>query len=229
MNTKLTIQEWPLADRPYEKLEQLGTKALSDAELVAAVISSGVNGKTSVELAMQLLTIYDNIGFLQTASPEELQKVAGIGRVKAIRIKAAVELGYRVSNCIANQEREQLNSCQRAILYFENQLRFLPREEFHLALLNIKQELIRTVQVSTGDIKSIELDAREIFREAIRSNAAGVILAHNHPSGDPTPSERDIVTTKKIYEIGKQLNVHILDHIIIGAKESISLKAAGYI
>ena len=229
MNRKLTIQEWPLADRPYEKLEQLGAKALSDAELVAAVISSGMNGKTSVEIAMQLLAIDDNIGFLQMASLEELQKVSGIGRVKAIRIKASIELGNRVNNYVANQEREHLNSCHKAILYFENQLRFLPREEFHLAMLNIKQELIRTVQVSTGNIKSIELDVREIFREAIRSNAAGVILAHNHPSGDPTPSERDIITTKKIYEMGKQLDVHILDHIIVGAKESISLKAAGYI
>ncbi|NLM19944.1 MAG: DNA repair protein RadC [Clostridiaceae bacterium] len=229
MKTKMTIQEWPLADRPYEKLEQLGAKALSDAELVAAVISSGMNGKTSVELAMQLLATYENIGFLQMASLEELQKVSGIGRVKAIRIKAAIEIGNRVNNYVANQEREHLNSCHKAILYFENQLRFLPREEFHLAMLNIKQELIRTVQVSTGNIKSIELDVREIFREAIRSNAAGVILAHNHPSGDPTPSERDIITTKKIYEMGKQLDVHILDHIIVGAKESISLKAAGYI
>ena len=195
---------------------------------MAAVISSGMNGKTSVDLAMQLLAAYDNIGFLQMASLEELQKVSGIGPVKAIRIKAAIELGNRVNNYVANQTREQLSSCHKAIIYFENQLRFLPREEFHLALLNIKQELIRTVQVSTGNIKSIELDAREIFREAIRSNAAGIILAHNHPSGDPTPSERDIITTKKIYEMGKQLDVHILDHIIVGAKKSTSLKAAGF-
>ena len=144
------------------------------------------------------------------------------------RIKAAIEIGNRVGNFIATQENENLGNCQRAMLYFENQLKYLPREEFHIALLNVRQELIRTVQVSTGNIKSIELDAREIFREAIRSNAAGIILAHNHPSGDPRPSEKDIITTQKISKLGEQLKVNILDHIIVGAKSSLSLKAEGF-
>jgi len=228
MNKKLTIQEWPIDDRPYEKLEQTGVRSLSDAELLAIIISSGMNGKTSVEIAMQLLSLSDDLSFLQRASLEELQQVPGIGRVKALRIKAAIEIGNRVGNFIATQEKENLGNCHRAMLYFENQLKYLPREEFHIALLNVRQELIRTVQVSTGNIKSIELDAREIFREAIRSNAAGMILAHNHPSGDPRPSEKDIITTQKISKLGEQLKVNILDHIIVGAKSSLSLKAEGF-
>lgn len=228
MNSNLTIQEWPRNDRPYEKLEQMGVNSLSDAELIAIIISSGTSGKTSVEIARQLLKLDENISFLQIASLEEMQEINGIGRVKALRLKAAIELGTRINNFIINQEKTNLGNCHKAILHFENKMRFLPREEFHIALLNVKQELIRMVQVSTGDIKSIELDSREIFREAIRANAAGIILAHNHPSGDPKPSAADISTTRKIVALGKELSIQILDHIIVGAKATISLKAEGY-
>lgn len=224
----LTIQEWPSNDRPYEKLEQQGVGALSDAELIAIIISSGTSGKTSVEIAMQLLQMAEDASFLHTASLEEMQQINGIGRVKALRLKAAIELGLRINNYVVHQEKTNLGTCTKAIFHFENKMRFLPREEFHVALLNVKQDLIRTVQVSTGNIKSIELDAREIFREAIRGNAAGIILAHNHPSGDPMPSSADLRTTKKIVELGNELSIQVLDHIIVGAKASISLKAEGY-
>lgn len=229
MNGKLTMQEWPAMERPYEKLEQCGETALSDAELISILLTSGTNGNTSLEIALKLLSMVENIGFLDSASLEDMQKVNGIGRVKAIRLKAAMELGKRINNFLICQKQENLGSYHQAILHFTNKMKYLPREEFHVALLNIKNDLIRTVQVSTGDLASINIDGREIFREAIRSNAAGLILAHNHPSGDPKPSRHDLVTTQKIVAMGKELNIAVLDHVIVGSKASISLKAEGYL
>ncbi len=228
MDRKLTMQEWPLAERPYEKLEQLGADKLSDAELIAIILTSGTNGNTSMEIALKLLSSVENIGFLDTASLEDMQQINGIGRVKAIRLKAAMEIGKRINDFLIHQEQKNLGDYQKAIFYFAGKMKYLPREEFHVALLNLKHNLIRTVQVSTGNIQSIDVDGREIFREAIRSNAAGLILAHNHPSGDPTPSQNDILTTRKIVAMGKDLNIEVLDHIIVGTKASISFKAEGY-
>ncbi|NLZ71078.1 MAG: DNA repair protein RadC [Clostridiaceae bacterium] len=228
MKQKLTMNEWPELERPYEKMEQYGSGVLSDAELIAIIISSGINGKTSLEVAMELLKKVENLEFLNLASLEELQTVDGIGRVKSIRLHAAIELGKRIQHFVKNEEKEDLHNSSNAIAYFNNRLKYLPREEFHVALLNIKQKLIRSVQVATGDVKSIQIDAKEIFREAVRCNAAGIILAHNHPSGEPDPSMEDIKTTKMIAKIGNELNIPVLDHIIVSAKATISLKSAGY-
>ncbi len=228
MDERLTMREWPKAERPYEKLECQGPSSLTEAELIAIILSSGRSGQTSVDLALKLLKQVENIGLLNQASLEELQTVSGIGRVKAIRLKAAVELGQRVNNYLALTEPAKLGGVSQAILHFTNQMKLLPREEFHVALLNLKHDLIRTIQVTTGNISSIELDPREIFREAIRSNAAGIILAHNHPSGDPSPSSQDIKTTKAIVAMGKDLRISVLDHIIVGAKASVSLREEGY-
>lgn len=229
MKETLRMNEWPAYDRPYEKMEMLGARSLSDTELIAIILGSGKNGKTSVELARQLINLLGGFTFVESASLEELRQISGIGRVKAIRLKAAIELGKRMSNALAHDQKQNIGSSDSALLYFANLMQSLPREEFYVALLNVKQDLIRVVQVATGDIKSIELDAREIFREAIRSNAAGIILAHNHPSGDPSPSEQDILTTQKIISLGQELRVPILDHIIVGVKKSISMRAEGYI
>ncbi len=229
MKETLRVNDWPLLERPYEKLEILGETALSDTDLLAILIASGKNGKTSVEIARQLIHQVGGFRFLDSASLEDLRQIPGIGKVKAIRIKAALEIGKRMSNTLAHEQKENIGSASEAMLYFMNLLQSLPREEFYVALLNVKQELIRTVQVMTGDIKSVELNARELFREAIRYNAAGLILAHNHPSGDPTPSEQDVTTTRKIMQLGNELGVSVLDHIIVGMKSSISMRAEGFI
>jgi len=226
---KLTINEWPELERPYEKMEQYGPNILTDAELIAIIISSGTNGKTSLEVAIELLKKVENLSLLNAAGLEELQTVNGIGRVKSIRLRAAIELGKRIQHYVETEEKEDLHCSKNAINFFNNHLKYLPREEFHVALLNIKHEMIRTVQVATGNLMSIKhIDTKEIFREAIRSNAAGIILAHNHPSGEPNPSIEDIQTTKLIVKKGEELGIQVLDHIIVASKSSISLKASGY-
>lgn len=227
-----SIKNMPVEDRPYEKLIRSGTRALTDTELLAVIIRSGTRQESALNLAQRLLTVAADQGglfMLQSASIEELQQIPGIGQVKALQIKAALELGNRVLSQARPSERRQIRKPDDAIHLLENELRFLPREELHVILLDIRNRVIRTCRLSEGGLAASVLYPRDLFREAVKANAAALILAHNHPSGDATPSKEDIETTRRFMEIGDMMGVRVMDHVVIASGGAISLKQQGLI
>lgn len=223
----MKIKELPQLERPYEKLENYGAQMLSNAELLAIIIKSGTRDKTSVEIAQGLLKEDDTqkgLVFLKDLSLEELARHKGIGRVKAIQIKAVMELVARVSkpSSIKSFKITSPDSVKSVVM---EDLRNLNQEVMKTILLDTQNRIIKIVTNSLGNLNSTMLEAREIFKEPIKVSAANIILVHNHPSGDPTPSSSDIVFTKRILKIGELIGISVLDHIIIGDGVYSSLKA----
>jgi len=218
--------------RPYERLEKFGAEALSDEELLAILIRSGTKGKSSREIASEVLnqmTIRDGMNGLCSISLEELSAIEGIGRVKAILIKAAVEIGKRCSSQSGFLSKVKFVSSDVAKSFFSSKMSFLESEEVHVALLDTRKQLISHEVVSKGGLNRTAFVSREIFRLAVRVNAAGLIIAHNHPSGDPTPSDEDVETTAKLVQCGLMIGIEVIDHIIVGRGLAESLKENGLI
>lgn len=225
----LVMKELPVDDRPYEKILRKGTTDLSDAELLAVIIRSGSRNDSALSLCQKLLTLDNkNLGFasLLDSSVEELMEVPGIGKVKAVQIKAALELGIRVSR-MRKQPGQKISRPDDAFLLLEADMRNLAREELRMILLDIRNRIIRVCKLSEGGLSAAVIHPRDLFREAIKANAASIILAHNHPSGDPAPSEEDIATTRKIAEIGDMMGIKVVDHLILAAGGSLSLRQQG--
>ena len=155
--------------------------------------------------------------------------ISGIGRVKALQIKAALEIGNRTFDKARNQKRAQIRTPDDAICLLEQQMRVLSREELHIILLDIRNRVIRMTRLSEGGLSSAVVQPRDLFREAVKANAAGMILAHNHPSGDSAPSRDDIETTIKLREIGEMMGVRIMDHIVLSMSGAVSMKQQGLI
>lgn len=222
------MKELPLQDRPYEKMELYGPDILSDSELLAIIIKTGNRNETCLQLAQRLLTIKpeDGIEFLKEASIDELKLVKGIGRVKAIQIKAVFELAKRF-----NRKKVEINKVIKSPKDVSDivmsELCDKKQEYLKIIVLNTKNVVIKSVTVSIGALNRNIVQAREVFSEPIRLSAASIIMVHNHPSGDPTPSNDDISFTKKYYEYGKLLGIDVLDHLVIGNDKYISLKEKG--
>lgn len=216
-------------DRPREKLQLRGADALSDAELVAIFLRTGMKGRSAIDLAKDLLRRHP-LTALVSAPLEELAKTKGIGPTKAIQLKAAFEVAKRLSR---PRERTPVNSPADAAQLVREEMRDLDREEFRVVLLNTKNSLIRVAAVSRGSLNASIVEPREVFKDAIAASAAGMILVHNHPSGDPTPSSEDIAITKRLVKAGELLNINVHDHIIIGQpgvgrqQDYVSLKELG--
>lgn len=216
----MKIKELPEIERPYEKLELYGEKSLSNAELLAIIIKNGTKEKTSVEMANEIInmnTNHDkgNLNFLRDLSIEELKNLKGIGRVKAIQIKAVCELATRMSKP-NNYKKVQIKSPNDVANLLMNDLRFEKREIVKAILLNNKNIVIKILDVAIGAGNFSNLNIRYILSETIKINAPKIILVHNHPSGDPTPSKADILVTNKLREAVNILNIELVDHIIIG-------------
>lgn len=226
MSSYLPMRALPLSERPYEKLEEKGADALSQAELLAILIGSGRQGKSALDIGRSLLVAHENLHRMAEASLEELQGTRGIGRVGALRIHAAVEIGRRLGRQDPIAKGSRLTSSKAAIALMQD-LAFLDREEFHVILLDGAHRLIRRMQVSQGNFNQAMVYPRDIFRRALRANAAAMILVHNHPSGDASPSESDVTATERFIELGQILGVKVLDHLIIGRDGSLSLKDLG--
>lgn len=226
----MNIKELPTIERPCEKFSFYGAKKLSDSELLAIIIKTGTKDKTAVMLAQELMNKYDydsrGLAFLNDVSLAELQKIKGIGRIKAIQLKAVWELIKRSSKPIALKKHKILSPSNAAEFLMED-LRYLKQEIVVVILLDVKNEIIKTVTVAIGGLSQSGVEAREIFKEPIKNSASSIILAHNHPSGDPSPSDSDIVFTKRIYDAGKIFGIEVLDHIIIGNGIFSSLKKMG--
>lgn len=213
----IKIKQLPESERPYEKLELYGEKRLSNAELLAIIIKSGTKENTSVELANKILSLVDdnNLQFMQDISLEEFQKIKGIGKVKAIQLKAVCELAKRMNQPI-NKSQVKVNSSETVAELLMNELQFEKVEHVKLLLLNSKNVVTRIVDVSKGGMNSAIVDPKEILQEAIKSGIPKIILVHNHPSGDSTPSQADIELTKRLYTAANILGIQLLDHVVIG-------------
>ncbi|HEX2947753.1 MAG TPA: DNA repair protein RadC [Clostridia bacterium] len=230
MEYRLRMKDIPVNERPYEKLEKYGAETLSNAELLAIVIRTGSMEETSVTLAQRLLTYGGNTGgiaFLHDMSVEELKRTKGIGRVKALQIKAVMELSKRVSASLINNNRVTIKSPVEVSSLLMEEMRHLKKEVFKIILLNTKNHIIKYLNVSVGSLNSSIVHPREVFSEAVKAGCSGVLLVHNHPSGDPEPSREDIETTQRLVNAGNILGIKVLDHVVIGDGKYISFKEQG--
>ena len=218
--------------RPYEKFMEFGAENLTESELLAVVIRTGSRDEDAENLAAHILNIasYGNQGILglHRISLEQLLQIKGIGRVKAIQIKSVMELCTRVARAKAGEGLSFTHSGSVAAYYMET-LRHRNRECVFLLMLDTKGNLIKETELSKGTVKSSLLSPREVFVEALKAEAVHLILLHNHPSGDPTPSREDMAVTAGIAELGKKIDIPLIDHIIIGDNKYISFKEQGYL
>lgn len=232
MEYRLRMKDIPVNERPYEKLEKYGPETLSNAELLAIVIRTGSVEETSVSLAQRVLSLSENNGglaFLHDLSVEELRKTRGIGKVKALQIKAVMELSKRASASLINNNRVTIKSPVEVSTLLMEEMRHLKKEVFKIILLNTKNHIIKYLNVSVGSLNSSIVHPREVFSEAVKVGCSGMLLAHNHPSGDPEPSREDIETTQRLVNAGNILGIKVLDHVIIGDGRYISFKEQGLI
>lgn len=227
----LKIKEMPVYERPYEKLEKYGADTLSDAELLGIIIKSGIKGENSVQVAQRVINENkDQKGFyfLERMSIDELTKIKGIGKVKAIQLKAIFEMAKRINNN-ANVNKIKITTPKSAYEELSRYLKYEAQENFRILLCDIKCNLIINKLIAKGELNTVSIEPREIFRPAIAYSAANIILAHNHPSGDYTPSREDIEFTRKIANIGKDLGIAVVDHIIVGDSGYCSIREDKYL
>ena len=213
-------------ERPRERLAHLGPQALATSELLAILLRVGVTGENAVQVGQRLIKDFGGISGLHRAKFDELCKQRGIGNAKAAQIKAALELGYRLS-LEKPEERPAVNSPADAAALVEYEMSALEQEHLRVILLDTRNRVLEIVEVYKGSVNSSQVQVGEIFKAAIRRNAPALIVVHNHPSGDPTPSPDDVVVTRAIVQAGKLLDVDVLDHMIIGQGRWVSLKERG--
>ena len=216
----MKIKELPMAERPYEKLELYGEKALSDAELLAIIIKTGTKDETSVAVAQKILSLnsdanIESLSFLRDLSIEELKRIKGIGKIKAIQIKAMCELATRISRP-TNYRQIQIKRPKDIAKFLMPDLKFLKREIAKVVILNSKNYIEKIVDVSLGGTNFASVSIKEILNETIKMQAPKFILVHNHPSGDSTPSRKDIEFTNKLYDASAIMGIELVDHIVIG-------------
>ena len=221
-----TIKDLPTAERPRERLEHYGPGALSVSELLAIILRTGTRDENVIRLAQRLLMQYDGLPGLARAPFTDLTAVKGLGTAKATQLKAAFELGRRLL-VAAPHERPQVKSPADAANLLLAEMGMLEQEHLRTVLLDSKNHVLKIHTVYIGSLNTAVMRVGELFREAIRLNSAALIVAHNHPSGDPTPSAEDVHVTRQIVEAGKLLNIDVLDHLVIGQQRWVSLKERG--
>jgi DNA repair protein RadC len=217
------IRDIPESERPRERLKHYGANALSTSELLAILLRTGVRGENVIHLAMRLLSDYSGLSGLAKASFGELEATRGIGPTKVTQLKAAFELGRRLL-VQAPDERPQIRSPADAANLLMLEMGLLDQEHLRLLLLDTKNRVMEMPTVYIGNLNTSVIRVGELFRYALRANCAGVIVVHNHPSGDPAPSPEDVRVTERIVGAGKLLDIDVLDHIIIGQQRYVSLK-----
>jgi DNA repair protein RadC len=221
-----TIKELPSSERPRERLLNYGPGALSTGELLAIILRTGTADENVVRLAQRLLKTFDGLGGLVQASANQLTAQKGLGPAKVAQLKAALELGRRLL-VTSPEERPQIRSPADAANLVMSEMGLLEQEHLRVILLDTKNRVLDTPTIYVGSLNTSLIRVGEIFREAIRSNCASLIVVHNHPSGDPTPSPEDVAVTQQIAEAGKLLDIEVLDHLIIGYQRFVSLKERG--
>ena len=225
----LTVKELPSSERPYEKCERYGTTSLSDAELLAVILRTGTKNLRAIDLAVNILNYsetYPGLKGLNYLTMMELKRINGIGRVKAIELVCLTELTKRMSKEI-HRESLKLVTPKSVADYYMQDMRHLNREQVLLLMLDTKSKLIKDMVISSGTVNASIMPTREVFIEALKQEAVNIILIHNHPSGDPSPSAEDLRVTKRMKEAGNLVGITLMDHIIIGDNKYISLKEQG--
>jgi DNA repair protein RadC len=227
------MKDLPLSERPRERLAAQGAENLSNADLIAILLRSGVRGCSAAAVAAQLLARFQSLDRLARAPLNELQGFPGIGRDKAVTLKAAFTLAQRMAREV-HQEAPLLDTPERVADLLREENRPYEVECFQVALLNTRRRLLRVEKLSQGTLDTILVHPREVFRPAIAAGAAAIVVVHNHPSGDPTPSEADIKVTRDLIRAGQLLKIELLDHVILGRvtperpKDYVSLRELGY-
>lgn len=229
--TQLLMKELPPEQRPYEKAMTQGLDTLSDAELLAVILRSGTSGKSAVDLCreiLQLCPVSEGLAGIHRLPVSQLTSLSGIGPVKALQIKAVGELSKRLSRTQA-RVRLEFSSPDTIADYYMETLRHEEQEHLLCMLLDTKNHLLGEKEIFKGTVNASLVSPREIFLYALENRAVHIILVHNHPSGDPAPSKDDILITNKILKAGELLDIHLLDHIIIGDRCFVSLKEQDYL
>jgi DNA repair protein RadC len=225
-STSLMIRDFPVDERPRERLINDGANSLSNHELLAILLRTGSKEESVLQLANRLLTHFEGLRLLKDASIEELTNMKGIGQTKAVQIMAALELGRRIGQ-LQYEDRYVIRSPEDGAKYVMEEMRFLSQEHFVCLYLNTKNQVLHKQTVFIGSLNASIVHPREVFKEAFRRSAASIICIHT--SGDPQPSREDIEVTKRLSECGRIIGIEVLDHLIIGEKNYVSLKEKGYV
>lgn len=231
MEYRLTLKNLPAEERPRERLCKYGPEVLSNAELLAIIIRTGNKNETALALAQRMLSEFgqdEGLSFLMDIAIEELTEIKGISLAKACAIKAAIELGKRIGG-VKSTNKVFIRSPRDVADLLMNEMRYFKKEYFRTIQLNVKNQVLAVEDVSVGSLNASVVHPREVFQGPIRRSSAAIILVHNHPSGDPSPSKEDIDVTRRLFEAGKLLGIDVLDHIIIGDGIYTSLKEKGII
>src|SRR3990167_5671387 len=223
-----TVHDLPKPERPRERLKRFGPEALSAQELLALIIGRGVPQKSVMTIAQELLVKFGDIKTISEATLEELSQIKGIGFAKAAQIKACFELGKR-QDLEPELKDFDIKDPQSVVKAIRASIKDKAKEHFKLILLNARNKIIGISTVSIGSLNASIVHPREVFKDAIKHNAYSLVLAHNHPSGDPEPSEDDIKMTRQLIDSGKILGIEVIDHIIVTQNKYLSFKAKGVI
>jgi len=227
-DSSFTVRDLPKPERPRERLQKFGPEALSAQELLALVIGRGIPKKSVMNIAQELLAKFGNVKAIGQATIEELSQIKGIGLAKAAQIKACFELGKR-EDLEPELKHFDIKDPEAVVKAIRASIQDKAKEHFKLILLNPRNKIIGISTISVGTLNASLVHPREVFKDAIKHSAASVVLAHNHPSGDPEPSEDDLKITKKLVESGTILGIEVIDHIVIGKNNFCSFKERGLI
>lgn len=223
-----TIKDMEALDRPREKLIKFGHESLTNKELLAIIIGTGTESKNAIDLAGEILDTFSFEELLEI-EVDELKVVKGIKDAKASNIVASLQLGKRIKESLLEKKISTISSNEEAYEYIKETLSHKDREYFYIILLDMKNQVISKELISIGDLGSSIVNPREVFKKAVKRSAKSIILAHNHPSGNPEPSREDIMITSRLMKAGEILDIEVLDHIIVGSNTYISLKKESYI
>lgn len=229
MNRQKKMKELPISEKPYEKCLKYGAEYLSDTELLATILRTGAKGITALDLSAQILhssCVEKNLLGLHHLSIEDLMMLRGIGKVKAVQLKCIVELSRRMAKTAA-EESLCFTLPKTVAQYYMEDFRHSGQEQMAVMMLNTKGRLLGEQMISKGTVNAALVTPREIFIQALHYHAVGIILVHNHPSGDPSPSREDIEITKRVGKVGDLIGIELLDHLIIGDKKYISFREQG--
>lgn len=221
-NHRFSMKDLPIDERPREKLIKSGPENLSNAELIAIILRTGARNRTALRLAQEILIYFEGLHGFFDASFEELMQMPGIGQVKATQLLAFTELAKRIFT--AFNQRKRIRSAQDIARILMPEMRFLKKEVFRVILLNNQNELLAISEISKGSISETIVHPREVFLEAVRRSSSALIIAHNHPGGNPEPSVDDLNITRRLARAGQILGIQLLDHLIIGNGCFVSLK-----